>query len=237
MRCIGLSRRSSKRSSESARCEPRFDPATACTSSRITVSTPRSVSRACEVSSRKSDSGRGDEDVGRRLQHPPALVRGRVAGADADCELRLEARERAPQVALDVVVERLQRGDVEQPQPLPRRLVQPVDPREERRERLPGAGRRLDQDVPAAPDRRPAERLRGRRLLEHALEPRARRRREGRERVHTARVTAGQRHEFRRRARADRQTPIAPIGTTTEMSLSIIETISSRGPCRHSSLP
>ena len=32
-------------------------PATACTSSTMTVSTPRSVSRACEVSSRNSDSG------------------------------------------------------------------------------------------------------------------------------------------------------------------------------------
>ena len=38
-------------------CAPRFVPATACTSSRITVSTPRNVSRACEVSSKKSDSG------------------------------------------------------------------------------------------------------------------------------------------------------------------------------------
>ena len=36
---------------------PRFVPATACTSSTITVSIPRSVSRACEVSIRKSDSG------------------------------------------------------------------------------------------------------------------------------------------------------------------------------------
>ena len=32
-------------------------PATACTSSTMTVSTPRRVSLACEVSSRKSDSG------------------------------------------------------------------------------------------------------------------------------------------------------------------------------------
>ena len=32
-------------------------PATACTSSTMTVSTPRSASRAAEVSSRKSDSG------------------------------------------------------------------------------------------------------------------------------------------------------------------------------------
>ena len=50
-------RSASSRSSDSARCAPRLVPATACTSSTMTVSTPRSVSRACEVSSRKSDSG------------------------------------------------------------------------------------------------------------------------------------------------------------------------------------
>ncbi len=38
-------------------CAPRFVPATACTSSTITVSTVRSSSRACEVSIKKSDSG------------------------------------------------------------------------------------------------------------------------------------------------------------------------------------
>ena len=64
--------------------------------------------------------GSRDEDVGRRLQHPPALVGGRVAGAHADRELRLEPGERAPQVALDVVVERLERRDVEQPEPFAR---------------------------------------------------------------------------------------------------------------------
>ena len=50
-------RSTSSRSSDSARCAPRLFPATACTSSTMTVSTPRSVSRACEVSSRNSDSG------------------------------------------------------------------------------------------------------------------------------------------------------------------------------------
>ena len=37
--------------------DPRFVPAIACTSSRISVSTVRSICRPCEVSSRKSDSG------------------------------------------------------------------------------------------------------------------------------------------------------------------------------------
>ncbi len=46
MRCAGCSSSASRRSSESARCAPRLVPATACTSSTITVSTPRSASRA-----------------------------------------------------------------------------------------------------------------------------------------------------------------------------------------------
>ena len=57
MRCAGRSNSSSSRSNERARWAPRFVPATACTSSRITVVTPRSDSRAAEVSSRNSDSG------------------------------------------------------------------------------------------------------------------------------------------------------------------------------------
>ena len=52
MRWNGLSVARSSRSSDSARCAPRFVPATACTSSMITVSIPRRVSRACEVSRR-----------------------------------------------------------------------------------------------------------------------------------------------------------------------------------------
>ena len=47
----------SRRSSDSARCAPRLVPATACTSSMMTVCTPASVSRAAEVSIRNSDSG------------------------------------------------------------------------------------------------------------------------------------------------------------------------------------
>ena len=50
-------RSASRRSRETARCAPRLLPASACTSSTMTVSTPRSVSRALEVSSRNSDSG------------------------------------------------------------------------------------------------------------------------------------------------------------------------------------
>ena len=50
-------RRRSRRSRDSARCAPRLPPAIAWTSSTITVSTPRSVSRAALVSSRYRLSG------------------------------------------------------------------------------------------------------------------------------------------------------------------------------------
>ncbi|RAO21623.1 hypothetical protein ONO23_06611 [Micromonospora noduli] len=57
MRCAGVGSSSSRRSRERARWAPRLLPATACTSSTITVWTPRSESRAADVSSRNSDSG------------------------------------------------------------------------------------------------------------------------------------------------------------------------------------
>ena len=57
IRWNGLPVSRSSRSIVSARWAPRLVPATACTSSRISVLTPVSVSRAFEVSIRKSDSG------------------------------------------------------------------------------------------------------------------------------------------------------------------------------------
>jgi len=57
MRCAGAGSNSSSRSSDSARWAPRLVPATACTSSTMTVCTPRRESRAAEVSRRNSDSG------------------------------------------------------------------------------------------------------------------------------------------------------------------------------------
>ncbi len=57
IRCGGVSVIASRRSSESARCAPRLVAATAWISSTITVSTPRRVSRAEEVSIRYRDSG------------------------------------------------------------------------------------------------------------------------------------------------------------------------------------
>ncbi len=52
MRCAGHSRRASRRSRLRARWAPRLVPATAWTSSRMTVSTSRRISRAREVSMR-----------------------------------------------------------------------------------------------------------------------------------------------------------------------------------------
>ena len=57
MRWAGWSRMASRRSSERARCAPRLVAHTECTSSTITVSMPRSASRADDVSSKNSDSG------------------------------------------------------------------------------------------------------------------------------------------------------------------------------------
>ena len=57
IRWAGRSSSSSRRSRLSARCAPRLVAATECTSSMMTVSTPRSDSRAAEVSSRNNDSG------------------------------------------------------------------------------------------------------------------------------------------------------------------------------------
>lgn len=57
IRWAGRASSASRRSRESIRWAPRLVPATACTSSTMTVSTPRSESRAAEVSSRNNDSG------------------------------------------------------------------------------------------------------------------------------------------------------------------------------------
>src|SRR5581483_3682053 len=113
---------------------------------------------------------------------------GRVAGPDGDPNLRLEPRQRTAEVSLDVVVQRLQRRDVEHTQSGARRRMQPVERVQERGERLAGARRRLDQDVAAARDRGPAAFLRRRRCSKRPLEPGARHRREDAQRVHPARV-------------------------------------------------
>ena len=122
-----------------------------------------------------------DQDVRVVPQHRRAVALRRVAGANGHAELRVEPRERPAQVALDVVVQSLQRRDVEEPEPLARLRGEPVDPVEKGRQRLPGAGGSLDERVLPARDRRPAQLLRGGRSCESSFEPgscsRARRRR------------------------------------------------------------
>ena len=99
---------------------------------------------------------RRDQDVRRLLDQLPPLLLRRVARADADAEVGLDPGERPAQVPLDVVVERLQRRDVEQAEARPGGAIERVDPVQERGERLAGAGRRLDEHVLADRDRGPA---------------------------------------------------------------------------------
>src|SRR6266540_912447 len=134
--------------------------------------------------------GGRDQDVGRVPKHRGALLLRRVAGAHAEPEVGLQPGERAAQVALDVVVQRLEGRDVDQAQALPGLVVELVDPVEEGRERLTGARRGLNQRVLAARDRRPAQVLGRRRRTERFLEPGAGFRTENGERVHPTRVLA-----------------------------------------------
>ena len=80
--------------------------------------------------------GRRDQDVGRRLSHRPALGLRGVAGAKPYRNRRADARQRRPQVALDVVAERLQRRDIDDLDPgteLVGTAREAVDSPEERR--------------------------------------------------------------------------------------------------------
>ncbi len=216
IRCGATEQSASSRSTEIARWEPRLVPATACTSSRISVSTERERLARLRGEHQVQRLRRRDQDVGRLLEQLAPLLRRRVARADGDAQLRLEPGERAAQVPLDVVVEGLERRDVEHAQALPRRRVEPVDRREERGQRLAGSRRRLDQDVRTRGDRRPAELLRRRRRLERALEPAAGRRRERVERPHSGSVLAatsvraGRARPPRRPRRARPPSPGAP---------------------------
>ena len=87
---LGRLRRAGRRAArgDSARCAPRLVAQTACTSSTITVSTPRSASRAAEVSSRNSDSGVVIRmSAGCRAKRAALVGRG-VAGSHGDRDVR-----------------------------------------------------------------------------------------------------------------------------------------------------
>ena len=125
MRWAGWSMSWSSRSSDSARWAPRLVAATAWTSSTITVSTSVSVSRAAEVSIRKSDSGvvmrmsGGLAIISRRRlggvspERTPTLMLG--ASLSAAFGDAADAGQRGAEVAFDVDRERLERGHVEHP--------------------------------------------------------------------------------------------------------------------------
>ena len=120
MRWNGRSTTRSSRSSERARCAPRFVPG-----DRVHLVEDHRLDRAQQLAAPRGEEqeerlrGR-DQDVGRRAQHLLALALRRVARADADRELRAEPGERAAEVPLDVVVQRLERRDVEEPEALAR---------------------------------------------------------------------------------------------------------------------
>ena len=122
--------------------------------------------------------GRRDQDVRRLAQHRLALALGRVAGPHRHLQVGADPAQRHAQVAVDVVGERLQRRDVDEPDvlaaPASRSSRQPVDRPQERGQRLARPGGRRDQDVLARGDRRPRLGLRRRRLGERACEPLAR---------------------------------------------------------------
>ena len=121
--------------------------------------------------------GRGDEDVGRMASHRSAFALRGVAGADRHRDIPPDPPQRCAQVALDVVGERLQRRDVDQPGRSPGVLGEGVgreaiEAPEEGGQRLPRAGGGRDQDVVGGGDGRPRLALSGRRLGEGGLEPR-----------------------------------------------------------------
>ncbi len=132
--------------------------------------------------------GRRDQHVGWTSGHAATCVGRRVAGAHGHLDIaqllacrrghRPDAGERRAEVAFDVVVERLQRREVQQRRARAGSALlaeQPIEAGEEGGERLPAAGRRADEDVLAARDRRPGACLGGRGIAEGVLEPASRR--------------------------------------------------------------
>ena len=116
-----------------------------------------------------------DQHVGRVAEHRLALALRGVAGADRHRDVAADALERGAQVALDVVGEGLQRGDVDEPGAA--RVVrdrlgdEAIEAPEEGGEGLPGARGGRQQNVLAARDRRPRLGLRRGRLREGAGKP------------------------------------------------------------------
>ena len=118
--------------------------------------------------------GRGDQDVRRVAADRRALGLRRIAASQRDRHRRIgaDAGQRRAQVALNIVVQRAQRGDVEHAgAPALAVGAQPVERPQERGQRLARPGGCQDQRVVARRDRRPALRLGRSRLGEGAPEP------------------------------------------------------------------
>ena len=184
-----------------ARWAPRLVPASACTSSTITVSHVPEHVPGRRGEHQEQRLRRGDQDV-RRAADDLATVPGRgVARAHADADGRRglaqpqgglgDAGEGGPQVALDVDRQRLERGDVEHPTALLGRRMRIPDQRveggQEGRQGLAGPGRRDDQRVLPRRDGLPRPGLSGRGLGEHLGEPGGGRRAERGQRVRRGR--------------------------------------------------
>ena len=118
-----------------------------------------------------STSG-GVRSIRRRSSGDVSPVRTATLGAGSSTPAaaggRADAGERRAQVALDVVVERLERRDVEHAQALARLRHEAVEEPQERGQRLARSRGRAHEHVLARRDRRPALRLRGRRRAERA---------------------------------------------------------------------
>jgi hypothetical protein len=115
---------------------------------------------------------RGDEYVRGRPEHLRAVALRRVARAQGDREVGADAAQGGAEIALDVVGERLERGDVDESRaPALVGGGEAVEPVEEGGQRLARPRRRGDQRVLAGGDRGPRLRLRGRRRGERAPEP------------------------------------------------------------------
>ena len=130
--------------------------------------------------------GSCDEDVWRPPHHLLPRGRRRVAGAHQGADLHVgqaqrfqraaDLGQRLGQVLLDVVRERLQRGDVHHLRAIAQRAVEPlaqqrIDRRQEGGERLAGSRGRRDQGVAPGLDQGPGVPLRLGRLPETRLEP------------------------------------------------------------------
>ncbi len=187
MRMSDRSVNASRRSSDNVRWAPRLSSATAWISSTITVDTMlqhRAAAFGCQEDIERLRCGH--QDMGRTTEHRLTCRHQRVARADSRADVRhlvtvapREAdnlRERAVEVLLDVVAERLQGRHVHDLGAIGEPAIdgctnEPVDAGEKRRQGLAGPRGRRDQRAASCDDVRPASLLRFGRRTEPSDEP------------------------------------------------------------------